>query len=73
LALVCSDEILVERLEQRPIWRGSHEPNYIEEHLRYNRWFKTYTGQPVIQLVDTTQASFEETTQQVAAWIDENI
>ena len=73
LALVCSDETLSERLQQRPAWRGTQNPTYIEEHIRFNRWFKEYDGQPVIKLVDMTNAILEETASQVAAWIDENI
>ncbi len=73
LALTCSDEILPERLQQRPVWRGTREPAYIEDSIRFNRWFKTYDNQPVIKLIDTTNTPLEETTQQVASWIDECI
>lgn len=73
LALVCSAEALSQRLGQRPEWRGTHEPTYIEEHIRFNSWFKAYNGQPVIKLVDTTNAVLEETAQQVASWIHESI
>jgi len=73
LALVCSDETLSERLQQRPVWRGTHDLTYIEDHVRFNRWFKAYDGQPVIKLVDTTNAVPEETALQVVSWIDENI
>ena len=41
LAMVCSDETLAERLQQRPAWRGTREPAYIAEHIRFNRWFKS--------------------------------
>jgi shikimate kinase len=70
LALVCSDEMLSERLQQRPIWRGTQESAYIEVHTRFNRWFKAYDSQPVIKLIDTTNALLEETALQVASWID---
>ncbi len=73
LALVCSDEALTERLRQRPAWRGTREPAYIEEHMRFNRWFKAYQGQPPIDLLDTTNTPIEETAQQVAAWIEEKL
>lgn len=73
LALVCSDEALAERLCGRPVWRGTREPAYIEEHIRFNQWFKTYDRQPAIKLVDTTHVPIEETTQQVAAWIEDRI
>jgi predicted kinase/DNA-directed RNA polymerase subunit RPC12/RpoP len=74
LALVCSDEVLPERLQQRPAWRGAHEPAYIEEHVRFNQWFKSYNrnNQPAIKLLDTTAVSLEETAHQVGSWIDEN-
>jgi chloramphenicol 3-O-phosphotransferase len=69
LALVCSDEILAVRLQQRPDWRGSRDPVYIEEHVRFNRWFKAYDRQPSIALVDTSYLSPDETARQVASWI----
>jgi len=73
LALVCSDEVLAERLQQRPSWRGSRDQVYIEEHVRFNRWFKAYDRQPSIALVDTTNLSPEETARQVASWIGERV
>ncbi len=73
LALVCSDETLAGRLQQRPAWRGAHEPAYVEEHIRFNRWFKAYNSQPAIQLVDTTHVPVKETTRRVVSWIAENI
>jgi len=73
LALVCSDETLSKRLQQRPIWRGTREPAYIEEHIRFNRWFKAYDSQPSIKLINTTNAILDETTLQVASWIDEGV
>jgi hypothetical protein len=42
LALVCDDRAPAERLRRRPEWRGSGQPAYIEEHQRFNNWFKTY-------------------------------
>ena len=69
LALVCSAEALVARLRSRPAWRGSGEMAYLEEHQRFNAWFSSYAGQPPMTLLDTTQASLEETALQVAAWI----
>jgi hypothetical protein len=73
LALVCSDEILSERLRRRPLWRGTRNTAYIEEHIRFNQWFKAYDGQPVIRLIDTTDAPLEETARQITSWIDESI
>ena len=73
MALVCSDETLPERLQARPIWRGTREPAYIEESIRFNRWFRAYDSQPVIKLIDTTNALLEETALQVESWIDQSV
>lgn len=75
LALVCSDEILFERLEQRPAWRGTRDPKYIGEHQRFNQWFIDYhknKNQPTIKIVDTSQKSIMETTEEVEEWIRKN-
>ena len=72
LALVCSDETLARRLQARPVWRGTWTPAYIEEHTRFNRWFKAYESQPPIKLIDTTDILPEETALQVGSWIAES-
>ncbi len=73
LALVCSDEVLSERLRQRPEWRGTREPAYIQEQIRFNHWFKAYDGKPAIKLIDTTDAPLGETALRVSEWIEESI
>ena len=73
LALVCSNETLSERLQMRPSWRGTREPEYIEESIRFNRWLKAYDRQPIIKLIDNTNALLEETALQVASWIDASV
>jgi hypothetical protein len=73
LALVCSDEILSARLHQRPNWRGSTEPVFLEAQLRFNHWFKTYSGTPEIRRLDTTNTPVDQTVNQVSQWIQENI
>jgi hypothetical protein len=50
LALVCADDVLSERLQERPAWRGTREAAYIQENIRFNHWFQAYDRQPVIQL-----------------------
>lgn len=73
LALVCSDDLLTERLQQRPAWRGTRDVGYIEEQVRFNRWFKEYDVQPFINLINTTNSSLEATASQVETWIDERV
>jgi broad-specificity NMP kinase len=75
LALVCSDEILSERLQQRPAWRGTRDPKYIEDHQRFNQWFINYNkkeNQPPITIIDTSQKSLAETVQEVGGWLRQN-
>jgi len=75
LALVCPNEILSERLQQRPEWRGTRDPNYIEDHQRFNRWFMDYNkngNQPPITIVEAGQTSLEETVKEVEGWIHRN-
>jgi hypothetical protein len=75
LALVCEDEELTDRLEQRPAWRRSSDADYIEEHIKFNRWFKERgrDAKPAIDLIDTTGMPVEETTNQVAGWVREKV
>jgi hypothetical protein len=74
LALVCSDESLSERLQQRPAWRGSGEPAFLERQREFNQWFKTYDengSQPPIEIIDTSRCSIQESTARVKTWIEE--
>jgi hypothetical protein len=76
LALVCSDEILAERLRGRPEWRGTRDPAYIQEHQRFNQWFKDASNrqdQPPIRVLDTSRSTVEETANSVEKWILERL
>lgn len=73
LALVCADDVMAERLQQRPNWRGSNEPAYLEAQFRFNQWFKDYQGTPEIHRLDTTRIPLEETVSQVDLWIQEKL
>jgi hypothetical protein len=71
LALTCDGDVLAERLRQRPQWRESSAPAFIEGQRNFNQWFKDNAAdtEPPIALFDTTQTSLEETAAQVANWI----
>ena len=75
LALTCADEVLAERLRRRPKWRKCSDPAYIDEHVRFNQWFKEKgsKAEPVIELLDTTAVPIRETVDQVTSWIYEKI
>jgi hypothetical protein len=72
LALVCNDEVLVQRLKARPAWRGSGGQAHLDDHVQFNRWFKEQgKSNTRISLLDTTEAPLESTIKQVKTWISE--
>ncbi|MBN1813742.1 MAG: hypothetical protein JXA14_18020 [Anaerolineae bacterium] len=75
LALTCDDGVIAERLKSRPTWRKCGAPKYIDEHVAFNRWFKEKAGsvEPLVELLDTTGMSIEETSAGVARWIGAKI
>ena len=75
LALVCDDQLLEERLKQRPAWRHSSSPENIQDMLRFNRWLKDHasTTHPPMTLFDTSHQSVFETIREVAQWIHHHL
>ena len=75
LALTCDDAVIVERLRARPAWRKCDDPEFIDAHVKFNRWFKekAITLEPPVELLDTTGMSVEEASEQVVRWIGEKI
>lgn len=68
-ALVCDDAVLADRLEDRG-WLEDR-PKKREEFLQTNRWFWNHGLDHNIELVDTTDASAEQTADSVKTWIGE--
>jgi hypothetical protein len=71
LTLVCDDDELVRRLQNRPGWRKPFDPQTIADMLAFNRWFKENAQHtdPPMTLLDTTHLSVEQSVQEVATWI----
>lgn len=71
LALVCDDDTLVRRLEERPSWRNSSAPQFIQDMRAFNQWFKDHAAltDPPIALLDTSHATLCETACQVRGWV----
>ena len=71
LALVCDDDVLVERLRRRPAWRGSGADEWLSSQTAFNRWYKEEagSGDPPVELLDTTHSTVEESVLAVEAWI----
>ncbi len=71
MALVCEDDVLVERLRRRPEWRGCATPEYLKAQTEFNQWFRSQADIPgsPIEMLDTTRAVSSDTAGKVAAWI----
>jgi adenylate kinase family enzyme len=71
LALVCEDETLASRLRNRPRWRGSSTSDYIEEHIKFNRWLiaNGQNMQPPIALLNTSEITVNQSVEAVERWI----
>ena len=71
VALTCDDAVLAERLCCRPTWRQCGNDKYVDEHVRFNRWFKERGSEasPPIDVIDTTTDSVEQTTTRVVRWV----
>jgi hypothetical protein len=69
LALVCANDLLEKRLQSRPEWRGSGNSAFIKSQLDFNSWFKSYNGEPKIDLIDTGNKTIEEAANEAARWV----
>ena len=75
LALVCDDLQLAQRLNQRPAWRSSADPAVIDDHLRFNRWFRRQAlhtapdGYPLLCTLDTTDLTPDAVADAVTHWM----
>lgn len=75
LSLLCDNEIMAQRLRQRPQWRQSDSQTFIDNNITFSEWLKKNgpQQQPPITLLDTTHHTIQESAAQVAAWIREKI
>ncbi len=71
LAMVCDDDLLIERLQSRPTWRQTHLPEFLEDMLQFNRWLKAnaHLTKLPMTLYDTSHRSVDETVAEVAQWV----
>jgi predicted kinase len=71
LALVCTDDVLVQRLTDRPAWRQSATPEFIQRMLNFNRWLKANAAlsTPPIALLDTSGLSIRQSVERVQQWL----
>ena len=75
LALVCDDTMLAQRLNRRPGWRGSADPGVIDEHFRFNRWYRRQPAQaaaaggPLLKILDTTHLTTVAVAAAITHWM----
>ncbi|HEY5563537.1 MAG TPA: AAA family ATPase [Clostridiaceae bacterium] len=71
LALVCEDNVLSERLKQRPTWRNSNSNEFINEHIKFNNWFKDNADKSTwkIDLLDTSLDKTSDSVEKVSIWV----
>ena len=65
LALVCSDEVLEQRLRSRPAWRAVTD-EFVGEMLEFNHHLG---GRTDVARIDTGDQSVEATREEVFAWL----
>jgi hypothetical protein len=70
-ALICDDDVLVERLRARPAWRGSGEASVTATMLDFNRWLREHaaTTTPPMTLLDTSRLSVAQSVAETLAWM----
>ena len=71
LALICDDQILAERLGNRPTLHGSSKNEFIKEQVVFNRWLlnNAQNTKPPMTLLDTSEITVDETAEKVVRWI----
>ena len=71
LALTCDSETMRDRLSQRPEWRQSSKPEFIEKHVEWNQRFidNAATAVPPYSILDTTGKTLQDTIMDFFKWI----
>jgi predicted ABC-type ATPase len=73
LAIVCDDDLLAQRLNQRPAWRNSGTDVANSEMIRFNRWLKENAAStnPPMKLYDSSRPTIQQSVADVARWVRE--
>ncbi len=71
LALTCDAQILVSRLRNRPVWRGTHNDECINKQVAFNRWLldNAQNTEPPMTLLDTSEITVDDTVARVEQWV----
>jgi predicted kinase len=75
LAVVCDNEILAQRLRDRPAWRRAGTTEFIADMCTFNAYLRDNAGSftPPMATLDTGLQAIEESTTAVIAWVRERL
>jgi len=75
LTMICDDQILEDRLKQRPVWRQSGSTESIKGMIQFNRWLREHASStyPPMTLLDTSHRSISETVRDVTQWLRQRL
>jgi hypothetical protein len=70
LGLVADDADLATRLRDRPAWRQSNDPTFIDAMLRLNAWLKVNAPEtePPVEILDTSALNRRQILDQIVGW-----
>lgn len=71
LALICEEDILAQRLRDRPAWRQASTSTFIDSMITFNAYLREHaaTLTPPMTTIDTSYATIEKSAAAVIAWI----
>jgi len=72
LTLACEEDTLRRRLQARPAWRKSGQPERLQEQLSFNLWLQQEGPRqnPPVTLLDTTDMSVADSASAVREWME---
>lgn len=68
--LICSDDVLKQRLKGRPVERMTHSDEFIETQIEYMNWFRS-NGHLMNLIIDSSKQSIAETALIVSHYLDQ--
>jgi len=75
LTLYCDEEVLRNRLIERPHWRKSGTEENLKNMVEFNNWLKENAEktEPKMTLLDTTKMDISDTVEAIEKWVVEKL
>ncbi|HNB23194.1 MAG TPA: AAA family ATPase [Candidatus Melainabacteria bacterium] len=75
LTLYCDEEVLKNRLIERPHWRKSGSEENLKNMVEFNNWLKENAEktEPKMTLLDTTKIDIADTVEAIEKWVVEKL